>query len=165
MNRLGVETGLDLRRQSLEILERHFGKAGAYFYSIARGVDERPVQANRLRKSLGAENTFSEDIFTFDAAQAALAPLLEKVWRAGQNAGLSARTVTLKVKFSDFRLITRARTSAAGLRSRQEFEALAFSLLATVFPAPRGVRLLGVTLSSFDSDPLAAEASQLRLSI
>src|SRR5271166_5788853 len=97
MNRLGVETGLDLRRQSLEVLERHFGKAGAYFYSIARGVDERPVQANRVRKSLGAENTFSEDIFTFDPAQAALAPLLEKVWRAGQNAGLSARTVTLKV--------------------------------------------------------------------
>ena len=165
MNRLGVMRGLDLRRQSLAFLERHFGKAGAHYYSIARGVDERPVQANRVRKSLGAENTFSEDVFTFDAAQAALAPLLEKVWRGGQNAGLSARTVTLKVKFSDFRLITRARTSAAGLRSREEFETLTFSLLATIFPAPRGVRLLGVTLSSFDSEPSAAEAFQLRLSI
>jgi DNA polymerase-4 len=165
MNRLGVVTGLDLRQQSLEFLERHFGKAGAYYYSIARGVDERPVQANRVRKSLGAENTFGEDIFTFDAAQAALAPLLEKVWRAGEKAGLAARTVTLKVKFSDFRQITRAHTSAARLRSRQEFEAVARCLLATVFPAPRGVRLLGVTLSSFEAEPSAAKASQLRLAI
>jgi DNA polymerase-4 len=165
MNRLGVMTGLDLRRQSLAFLERHFGKAGAYYYSIARGVDERPVQANRVRKSLGAENTFGEDLFTVEAAQAALAPILEKVWRAAEKAGLAARTITLKVKFSDFRQITRARTSAAGLRSRAEFEALARGLLGAVFPAPRGIRLLGVTLSSFEPDPPAAEASQLRLSI
>ena len=165
MNRLGIVTGLDLRRQSLEFLEWHFGKAGVYFYSIARGVDERPVQANRVRKSLGAESTFSEDIFTFDAAEAALAPILDKVWRAGEKAGLAARTVTLKVKFSDFRQITRVRTNEVGLRSREELEALARSLLATVFPAPRGVRLLGVTLSSFYTPSSAAKASQLRLLI
>ena len=165
MNRLGIATGLDLRRQSLASLERHFGKAGAYYYAIARGVDERPVQANRVRKSLGAENTFGEDIFTFAAAQAALAPLIERVWRGGQNAGLRARTVTLKVKFSDFRQITRAHTSPAALQSRDELEGLCHALLATVFPAPRGVRLLGVSLSSFDSAPATAEASQLSLAI
>ncbi len=165
MNGLGIATGLDLRRQSLTFLERHFGKAGAYYYSIARGVDERPVQANRVRKSLGAENTFGEDIFTFTAAQAALSPLIERVWRGGQNAGLRARAVTLKVKFSDFRQITRAHTGAEALRSRDELEALAHALLATVFPAPRGVRLLGVSLSSFDSAPAAAESSQLNLAI
>jgi DNA polymerase-4 len=165
MNRIGIVTGLDLRRQSLESLERQFGKAGAYFYCIARGVDERPVQANRVRKSLGAENTFGEDLFTLDAAQTALAPLLQRVWRAGQHAGLSARTVTVKIKFSDFRQITRARTSSSELRSRQEFEALARELLATVFPAPRGIRLLGVTLSTFEAKPSAAEPLQLSLSI
>jgi len=165
MNRLGIATGLDLRRQSLEFLERHFGKAGAYYYSIARGVDERPVQANRVRKSFGAENTFGDDIFTFDAARAALSPLIERVWRGGQNAGLRARTVTLKVKFADFRQITRAHTGAAPLQSRDELEALAHALLATVFPAPRGVRLLGVSLSFFDAAPAPMEASQLSLAI
>ena len=165
MNQLGIVTGFDLRRQSLEFLERQFGKAGAYFYSIARGVDERPVCANRVRKSLGAENTFSQDIFTFDAAQAALTPLLERVWEPCERAGFAARTVTLKVKFSNFRQITRAHTKAEGLRTRQDFEAIARSLLATVFPAPRGVRLLGVTLSSFQAEPSAAETSQLRLLI
>lgn len=161
MNRLGIMTGRDLRARSLRFLEQHFGKAGAYFYSIARGVDERPVRSDRLRKSLGSERTFEEDIFTFDAALAALAPLIEKVWRAGANAGLSARTVTLKVKFSDFRQITRARTIATPLRSQQEFNAHARALLAMVFPARRGVRLLGLTLSSFNSAPSAVETSQL----
>jgi DNA polymerase IV len=165
MNRLGIATGFDLRRQSLAFLERHFGKAGAYYYAIARGVDERPVRANRVRKSLGAENTFGEDIFTFAAAQAALSPLIERVWRGGQIAGLRARTVTLKVKFSDFRQITRAHTSLAALQSRDELEALVHALLATVFPAPRGVRLLGVSISSFDSAPETTEASQLSLAI
>ncbi len=160
MNRLGIITGGDLRAQSLPLLERHFGKAGAYFYCIARGVDERPVRPDRVRKSLGSERTFEEDLFTFDAAQSALAPLVEKVWRAGENAGLSSRTVTLKVKFSDFRQITRAHTSPAPLRSLDEFNAHARGLLATVFPAPRGVRLLGLTLSSFDSP--APDASQLQ---
>ena len=165
MNRLGIATGLDLRRQPFAFLEKHFGKAAAYYYSIARGVDERPVQANRIRKSLGAECTFGEDIFTFAAAQAALSPLIERVWRGVETAGLRARTVTLKVKFSDFRLITRAHTSGAALHSREELEALVHALLATVFPAPRGVRLLGVTISSFDSAPVIAEASQLNLAI
>jgi DNA polymerase-4 len=161
MNRLGIITGGDLRAHTLPFLERRFGKAGAYFYCIARGVDERPVRPDRVRKSLGSERTFEEDLFTFDAAHSALAPLVDKVWRAGENAGLSARTVTLKVKFSDFRQITRAHTSVAPLRSRQEFDGHARALLASVFPARRGVRLLGLTLSSFDSLPSAAQASQL----
>ncbi|BDV37081.1 DNA polymerase IV [Methylocystis bryophila] len=203
MNKLGVSTGKDLRAQSLEFLERHFGKAGAYFYSIARGIDARPVRPDRVRKSLGAERTFAEDLFTLDAAQAALAPILEKVWRASESAGLAARTITLKVKFADFRQITRARTCAARLQNRQELEAVVCNLLASAFPArtesferlgiapseklracpdrktashfsgtgstvvlaPKGVRLLGLTLSSFDAPASIAEASQLALDL
>jgi DNA polymerase-4 len=68
MNRLGIKTGFDLREQTLAFLQQHFGKPGPYYYWIVRGVDERPVRADRIRKSLGAENTFSADIFTFKAA-------------------------------------------------------------------------------------------------
>ena len=68
MNRLGIEIGLNLRAQTLPFLQEHFGRSGPYYFWIARGVDERPVRADRIRKSLGAENTFSADIFTFEAA-------------------------------------------------------------------------------------------------
>jgi DNA polymerase IV len=164
MNRLGIETGLDLRGQTLQFLQQHFGKAGAYYYWIARGVDERPVRANRLRKSVGAENTFFEDLFTPDTARAALAPIIAKVWRAIENGPVRGRTVTLKVKFSDFRQITRARTCEAPVSSLAAFEEIAFSLLAPVFPVEKGIRLLGVSLSSLTEERQPVEA-QLTLEI
>src|ERR1700722_7686632 len=78
MNRLGIKTGFDLKEQTLAFLQQHFGKPGPYYYWIARGVDERPVQVDRIRKSLGAEDTFSADIFTFEAAREVLQPIIEK---------------------------------------------------------------------------------------
>jgi DNA polymerase-4 len=164
MNRLGIMTGLDLKAQTLAFLTEHFGKAGPYYFWIARGVDERPVRADRPRKSLGAENTFLEDIFTHDAARAALAPILDKVWRAAAQAGIRGRTVTVKVKFADFRQITRAHSEAQPVAARADFERIALALLRPVFPAPRGVRLLGVTLSSLGDPPAKSEA-QLSLGI
>lgn len=164
MNRLGIETGHDLEAQTLEFLQKHFGKAGAYYYWIARGVDDRPVRANRIRKSIGAENTFAEDLFTYEAACAALAPIVAKVWRAIENGPVRGRTLTLKVKFSDFRQITRARTHARPIASLQEFEALAFSLLGPVFPVEKGIRLLGVSLSSLSAGETKADG-QLKLEI
>lgn len=163
MNRLGIEIGLDLKAQSLAFLQQHFGKAGAYYYWIARGVDARPVRANRLRKSIGAENTFFQDIFTLPAAREALAPIVDKVWRACEKNGILGRTVTLKVKYADFRLITRARTVDAPVASREDFERIALELLAPVFPAAEGVRLLGLSLSSLES--AGAAPRQLRLDL
>jgi DNA polymerase-4 len=110
MNRLGIENGLDLRAQTISFLQQHFGKSGPYFYWIARGVDDRPVRANRIRKSVGAENTFFIDLFTFDAAQNALLPIIDKVWRHCESTGARGRTVTLKVKYTDFQQITRSRS-------------------------------------------------------
>ncbi|MBU6527957.1 DNA polymerase IV [Methylocystis sp. MJC1] len=164
MTRLGIETGHDLKAQTLEFLQRHFGKAGAYYYWIARGVDDRPVRANRIRKSIGAENTFAEDLFSYDAACAALAPIVRKVWRAIENGPVRGRTLTLKVKYADFRQITRARTNAGSIASLQEFEALAFSLLGPVFPVEKGIRLLGVSLSSLSAEETKADG-QLKLEI
>jgi DNA polymerase IV len=162
MHSLGVETGLDLKALTLPFLRRHFGKAGSYYYWIARGVDERPVRADRIRKSIGAENTFFEDIFTYEAARAALKPIIEKVWRHCEATGNRGRTVTLKVKFADFRQITRGHTGLSHIATQQELERLALALLGPVFPAPRGVRLLGVTLSSLGEEGLRS-GDQLNL--
>jgi DNA polymerase IV len=77
MQRLGIKTGLDLRAQTLAFLEQHFGKAGSYYYWVARGVDQRPVRADRIRKSVGAENTFPADLFTYEAARDALRAIVD----------------------------------------------------------------------------------------
>jgi DNA polymerase-4 len=162
MNSLGIETGLDLKARTLPFLQRHFGKAGSYYYWIARGVDERPVRADRIRKSIGAENTFFEDIFTFDAARAALEPIVAKVWRNCETARIRGRTVTLKVKFSDFHQITRGHTGASHIATQAELERLVLALLGPVFPTRKGIRLLGVTLSSLDAERLKS-GDQLNL--
>ena len=164
MNRLGIRTGFDLREQTLAFLLQHFGKPGPYYYWIARGVDERPVQADRIRKSLGAENTFSTDIFTFEAACEALLPIIEKVWRIREGAEIHGRTVTLKVKYADFQQITRSRTGQSLFSTRAEIEQLSYALLEPLFPVAKGIRLLGITLSSLSEKQLEREP-QLSLSL
>ena len=152
MQGFGIETGADLRAQSSDFLARHFGKAGSHYYWLARGVDERPVRADRPRKSMGAENTFATDLTSMGEARAALVPIIEKVWRYCETSGTRARTVTLKVKYADFRQITRRRTSKAPVSSQAELERHSFALLDPIFPVRKGIRLLGVTLSSIDRE-------------
>ena len=148
MARLGIKAGLDLRAQTLAFLQEHFGKAGSYYYGVARGIDERPVHADRIRKSVGAENTFAVDLFTYEAARDALQDIIDKVWRYCEGSGLRGRTVTLKVKFSNFRQITRSHTGQVQIGTRSELEQLGNVLLEPLFPVARGIRLLGVSLSS-----------------
>jgi DNA polymerase-4 len=148
MAALGIETGLDLKGQTLEFLQQHFRKAGAYYYWAARGVDERPVRADRIRKSIGAENTFPADLFTYEAARDALREIVAKVWGYCERSGIRGRTVTLKVKFANFQIITRSRTGQIPVRTRSEFEQLGDALLEPLFPVVRGVRLLGISMSS-----------------
>ena len=163
MNRLGIHTGLDLRAQMLPFLQQHFGKAGSFYFWIARGVDERPVRPDLIRKSTGAENTFSEDLIAFDAMRQALQPILDKVWRHIESAGVSARTVTLKVKYADFQQITRSRTAAHPVASHAELERAALELLSPLMPVPKPVRLLGITLSSL-GEP-AHDSAQMSLAL
>ena len=152
MRKYGIETGLDLKSKSLGYLREHFGKSGPYFYGIARGIDERQVNPDRTRKSVGAEDTFVEDIDDFDLARSELKPLCEKVWRYCEVQGTSGKTVTVKIKYSDFTQATRSRTSAMPVASITEVLDTAAALLATVYPFKRSVRLLGVTLSSLTID-------------
>jgi DNA polymerase-4 len=164
MQALGIETGSDLRAKPLSFLQERFGKSGAYYYGIARGIDDRPVRPDRIRKSIGAEVTFANDLFAFDDARAALAPIVARVFTHCEAARISGRTVTLKVKYADFRQITRRSTSAAPIASRAELEKVVLALLGPLFPPERGVRLLGVTISSLG--PAQAHADrQLSLAV
>ncbi len=164
MNRHGIYKGIDLRAQALPFLLKHFGMAGQHFYWIARGVDHRPVRADRVRKSIGVENTFPQDLFEFEAMREALRPMIDKIWRFCEGTGVRGRTVTLKVKFTDFELITRSRSLSDHVFDRRDVEHICLDLLALLFPLQKGVRLLGVSLSSLGQLP-AGEARQLTLGL
>jgi DNA polymerase-4 len=157
MNQLGIFTGSDLRAQTLPILQGNFGKAGGYYYAIARGIDERPVRANRIRKSIGAENTFSEDLVGYDALCEALQPIVEKVWQHCETSDIRGRTVTLKVKFADFETITRSHTQVMAVAGQQELIRSSLQLLSGLMPVTKGIRLLGVTISSLTNQDLEAD--------
>ncbi|MCK1756222.1 DNA polymerase IV [Bradyrhizobium sp. 137] len=165
MNGLGIFTGRDIRNQTLKFMNANFGKFGAYYYWISRGVDDRPVRANRIRKSIGAENTFSADLTTFDVMAAELRPLIDKVWRHCESTGNRGRTVTLKVKFFDLEIITRSRSVPTVVSSRDDLESLALGLLQAEMPLPKAVRVLGVSLSSLQTQGNDDVEPQLDLSI
>ncbi|MDO5647787.1 DNA polymerase IV [Paracoccus sp. (in: a-proteobacteria)] len=153
MQAMGILTGADLRAQSLDFLTRRFGKSGQYYWNISRGVDHRPVRPDRVRKSVGAENTFSSDLMTLADCYDALGVLADKVWLHLTRHELAGRTVTLKVKYADFQQVTRARSLPRAVASRDELWAMACDLTAGVLPDPRGARLLGITVSGFGHDP------------
>ena len=146
MGRLGIHVGADLRALALEELGSHFGKSANYLYHACRGIDERPVRPDRLRKSVGRERTYAEDLVSAPALFAALEDITASAWQRIRHNGVRGRTVTLKVKFADFRQLTRSRSCEHEL-SQQEFAAIARELLAQLLPVPLGVRLLGLTLS------------------
>jgi DNA polymerase-4 len=151
MKALGIHTGMDLRRQSRVFLAEHFGKAADYYYGVARGQDDRPVDPDRVRKSLGAETTFAQDLMHWHQVAPVVEPLCAKVWAACVKGGHAGRTVVAKVKYADFQQITRSRSSIGPIGSYAELERISLELLRPCFPPPRGIRLLGVTVSGFDS--------------
>ena len=163
MERLGIRNGSDLKAQTLLFLQQQFGKAGPYYYALARGIDERPVCADRIRKSIGAETTFSADIFTLDEARVVLRPLIAKVWAYCEESTIRGRTVTLKAKYADFQQVTRSRTGESPLATQAAIEAIVYALLEPLFPVGKGIRLLGVTLSSLSAK--TGGEHQLRLPI
>ena len=158
MNALGIHTGLDLRRQTRAFLAEHFGKSAGYYHDVARGVDHRPVEADRVRKSVGAETTFERDLTQWDEVSPALEAVFTKVWSACVRGGHAGRTVTVKIKHADFQQITRRRSFLEPVVSRDQLERISLELLRPCFPPPRGVRLLGVTLSCLEKREQRGEA-------
>ena len=164
MNKFGIYTGLDLRQQTRAFLTTHFGKAGDYFYGLARAEDDRPVVANHPRKSLGVETTFARDLLAWEEVAPALEPVFGKLWAAYSKHDLTARTVTAKIKYANFQQITRSRSYVEVITSRAIIEELCLGLLQPHFPPPRGVRLLGVALSNFGA-AIVAENRQTKLAL
>ena len=164
MNQLGIFTGANLREQTAGFLQQQFGKAGHYYFAIARAEDHRPVVADRLRKSVGSETTFAQDLSLFPDLLEGLRPSVEEVWEYCQRTGILGRTVTLKVKYADFQQITRSRSSVGPILSQAVLERICRELVESLFPLPKGVRLLGVSLANLSNGQQAA-GRQLTLSL
>jgi DNA polymerase IV len=148
MERLGIITGADLRERPLDYLQAHFGKYASYLYGAARGEDHRPVRSNRETKSVGAERTFGQDVTETAAIFDALDYVTDAAWERIARHNVRGRTVTLKLRYTDFRTITRARSISGWYADRETFGKAGAELLTALMPLPMGVRLLGLTLSS-----------------
>ena len=142
---LGIHTGADLQERSLAELEMRFGSSGRWYWRICRGIDEREVKSDRPYKSVSAERTFDEDLRDPERLSSELNRIAGYAWDRIERAEVSGRTVTLKVKYADFEVITRSKSFGTSL-DRQAFEAAGQALLAALYPLPKGIRLLGLGL-------------------
>src|ERR1700693_2992157 len=162
MRHLGIETGADLKAKSLSFLQQHFGKSAAWYLGIANGEDERPVVADRPRKSSGSETTFTRDLTEPAEIEAGVQAMADDVWAWCEKAQAFGRTVTVKVKFADFRQVTRSRSFCASVARHDLLRQAGVELVRTLLPTAKGIRLLGVTVSNFE-DPLTDVAGELPL--
>jgi len=148
MERLNIRTGADLRRCSQAELADYFGKNGTFFYKIVRGIDERPVQASRVRKSIGSERTLKADITDTDQINDIAEALVERVAGVMQSRQIRCRTVTLKVRYHDFVTITRSMSFREAIGKKNEFLTCLPALLEKTEAGKRPIRLLGISASN-----------------
>ncbi|MDB5723284.1 MAG: dinB [Novosphingobium sp.] len=150
MARLGIESGADLAEKDIAFLRANFGSFADYLYRAARGIDLRRVRADRPRKSVGGERTFSHDLSSGAALREALDNIVDIVWERIERAEAKGRTVTLKLKHTDFTLLTRARSQPQLVADKAEFAKLGGVLLDEVLPLAQPIRLMGLTLSALE---------------
>lgn len=149
---MGVKNGKDLKELSEEKLYNHFGKSGLYYFQIVRGNDQRRVTPDRETKSVGAENTFEKDLTKLEEMMLALEKITSEVVSRLEKNHLSGKTITLKIKFSDFEQITRSKSLMQSTRDHALILKTIRDLLENVYLPNFEVRLLGVTLSNFEDD-------------
>jgi DNA polymerase-4 len=133
MHGLGIQTGADLKQQSLAFLQAHFRKSGPWYYEIARGRDERPVRPDRERKSSGSETTFTTDLTDPEAIEAGVRAMADDVWAWCDETGGRGRTVTVKIKWADFQQSTRSRSLGAPVDSRAVLHDASLALVRSVY--------------------------------
>ena len=157
MERLGIHSGSDLAAWPIDQLEATFGSSGRWYWRIARGIDEREVKPDRPYKSVSAERTFDVDYIEAEDLRREVRRVAGYAWQRIERAEVKGRTVTLKVKFADFSLITRSKSFAAAVPDYNGFEGAGLALLDALLPVPKGIRLLGLGLHSIvdqdDSGP------------
>ncbi len=151
MARLGIETGADLAAKNVEWLRAHFGSFADYLYRAARGIDLRPVRSSRIRKSVGGERTFSRDLSSGSELRETLETIIDIVWDRISHNGASGRTVTLKLKYTDFQIFSRAKSLREPIREKGAFAAVSRELLEEVLPLPMPIRLMGLTLRNLET--------------
>jgi DNA polymerase-4 len=165
MKGLGIFTGADMKNLSEQELVNYFGKTGRFFYQIVRGIDDRPVEPFRETQSVGAEDTFPEDLFDEEELHREIDRIALIVSARLEKHNLKGRTVTLKIKYSNFKLITRSRSFREPLNDAATISESSKQLLESTLPPPRGIRLLGISMSRFnDSAPLSDKSDpQLKI--
>jgi DNA polymerase-4 len=151
MRKLGIISGRDLKKYDRSELIRLFGKSGNYYFNIARGIDDRPVNPDRERKSLGVERTFEHDISKMNDIQDAISSIENELWHRVQKNQFWGKTVTLKIKYADFQQVTRGITEQKVINSQERIHECALHLLSEINDFYRGIRLLGLTVSNVPS--------------
>ena len=165
MRRLGIHNGSHLRAWTETDLLKQFGKVGSYYFQIAQAKDDRPVVANRIVKSVGAEESFSEDLSCSQAMHEALKEIAQTVARRLAKLPGAARTLTLKVKYADYCQITRSRTLAMSISDCDTISKVAVELLETTEVTTRRARLLGITMSNLDNEDADNQPHCIQLKI
>jgi DNA polymerase-4 len=160
MRKIGIHNGYDLKQRTLLELARRFGKAGRFYYNIVRGIDDRRVHSNWVRKSISVENTFLSDLDQTTDMMEQLAEIAEDLQQRIERADNPGRTLTLKVKYADFQTVTRSKTTDHDIVTAAEMLALVAPLLADTAALTKKVRLLGLGVSN-----LRREQEQQRMEL
>lgn len=152
MKGMGIFTGADLKKYSLIELAERFGKFGRYIYYAVRGEDNRPVKANRIRKSISKETTYNNNLVTYDAVKDAISQLSDQLHTSAEKRNILGRTVNLKFRYGDFETLTRSKTISHFTNESQLVTQLCLELIEEVNIAEKGIRLLGVGLSNLNTE-------------
>lgn len=159
----GIYNGKDLKSQKLDFLVRNFGKAGKHFYEIVRGIQHSEVKPNRIRKSIAAERTFSVDLYTIDQIQEKLTLIAEELEKRIDKSNVKGKTLTLKIKYNDFSIQSRSKTTEQWIKTKKDIETIIHEL-ALQSPFKNPVRLLGISLSNLDTTEKYPDiATQLKI--
>ena len=150
MKNLGINNGKDLKTKSLNVLLKHFGKAGRYYYNIVRGIDNREVVTSRIRKSISMERTFSDDIKDLYQLSHYLETLSDSLSVKMKEKGFKAWTLTVKLKYANFEIVQKSCTARRSFDEQEIMLKQARNLLASLYDKSRSVRLIGMGLSNLD---------------
>lgn len=163
MHQLGIFNGHDLKQVSLETLQQHFGKAAEHYFNIARGIDHRQVNSQRIRKSMGGETTFQQDLDDPQQIIEQLHTLFEQNLAKLKSKNQNAYTLTIKIKFQNFVQITRGKTLSQPIKNDQQARLVIADLLKNTGVGEKKVRLLGITLSGLEKSGQQQRLQQMDL--
>ena len=162
MSNMGIRNGVDLKKLSLEKLSKEFGRSGVYYYNIVRGIDHREVNTTHTRKSVGSENTFTNDLLNLNEIEQKIIPLKNEIWKWCIKHKTFGKTITLKIKYNDFTISSRSKTVTSPIANEKDFSQILNQLINNCYQTKKPVRLLGISISNL-VDFKSSEGQQLQL--